>query len=146
MLRRRTKPPKVFVDTNVWFSAFLSSKKPLVIIHAHINDHIEGTLSETVLSELVRNVQKKAPQNLTDLEKLLSNTPPTIVPKPATIDQVTEKYVHRKDQVIFQAAVNAKVAYFVTGNLKDFEAAPLKKNYGILVCSPARLVEELHLD
>lgn len=145
MLRCRTRPPKIFIDTNVWFSAFLSSKKPLVIIQAHINDHIEGTLSETVLSELVRNVRKKAPQNLKDLEKLLSNTPPTIVPKPVTIDQATEKYVHQKDRIIFQAAVNAKVEYFVTGNLKDFDAAPLKKKCGILVCSPAQLVEELHL-
>lgn len=145
MLRRRTKPPKVFIDTNVWFSAFLSSKKPLVIIQAHINDNIEGTLSETVLSELVRNVRKKAPQNLKDLEKLLSNTPPTIVPTPAAVDRATEQYVHRKDQIIFQAAVNAKVEYFVTGNLKDFAAAPLKKSYGILVCSPARLVRTLRL-
>lgn len=137
--------PKVFIDTNVWFSAIYGSSKAECLILAHIDKKIQAYTSYEVIREFIQNFEKKLPRGINVFVDLIDKKEPVIINTPSEVSETVATNVHAEDQIIFQAAVNAKVDYFVTGNLKDFDAAPLKKNYGILVCSPAQLVEELNL-
>ena len=119
----------VFSDTNVLFSAFYGSPNNERILQAHILDKIKLVISQKVLEELVRNVRRKEPHALNIVQKFLHNTPPRIIKNPSSISPGIKKLVHPKDQTIFQAAVNARVKYFVTGNTKDYSVANLQKKY-----------------
>lgn len=138
--------PKVFIDTNVWFSAIYGSPNAEHLVLAHIDKKIQAYTSYEVIKELIQNFEKKLPRGTSVLAELIDKREPVIINTPPAVSEIVATSVHRKDQIIFQAAVNAKVEYFVTGNLKDFEAVSLKKKCGIVVCSPAQLVRTLHLD
>jgi len=135
----------VFSDTNVLFSAFYGSPNNERILQAHILDKIKLVISQKVLEELVRNVRRKEPQALSIVEKFLQTSPPKIVKTPSLIDPEIKRFVHPKDQVIFQSAVNAKVKYFVTGNTKDYNVSSLEKKYKIVVLTPSQAVQKLSL-
>ena len=138
-------PPKVFIDTNVWFSAFYGSRNAEKLIKAHIEGKIKAVISQQVLEELVRNVEKKIPKAKDPLKDLLEAAPPSIIKDSLKISKAVGKWVNIKDQKIFQTAVNAKVDIFVTGNIKDFSAANLEKEFGIKILSPKKAVNKLGL-
>ncbi len=117
-----TSPPLVFIDTNVWFSAFYGSPNSEKIIKAHIEGKIQAVVSRQVLSELVSNINKKIPKAMTPLKKLMEFAPPMVVDNAAATNHSILKYVQSKDQIIFQSAVNSGSKLFVTGNIKHFQA------------------------
>ena len=135
----------VFADTNVLFSAFYGSANNARVIQAHISDKIRLVISQKVLEELVKNVRNKEPQALSIVENFLQTSPPKIVKNPNLIDPEIKRFVHPKDQTIFQAAVNARVKYFVTGNTKDYSVANLQKKYKIAILTPSAAVQKLNL-
>ena len=133
---------KCFIDTNVWFSAFYGSRNCETILKMHINDKIEAVMSQTVLGELVHNIEKKVPQALKPLSMLLENTPPMIV-----VDQVSSqaefaKYAHAKDSLILASALLSKCEYLITGNVKDFSADDIQNEFGLLVVTPGVFLKE----
>lgn len=138
--------PKVFLDTNVWFSAFYGSTGCSQIIKKHIESDILAIISEDVLNELVKNIIKKIPQAKTALEKLLKAKPPEIIKSPTEINKTVKRYVDLKDCHIFQAAINSKSEYFVTGNLKDFNTPKLESIYKIKILSPAQFLKNLNFN
>lgn len=142
-----SSPPKVFLDTNVWFSAFYGSKNCEKLIKAHINGEIVGVISQQVLSEIVRNLQKKIPKALPQFQKLILASPPFIVRDPKSVDKKIANLIHKKDQKIFSSIVNirTKVPYFVTGNIKDFSVKKINKVTGIEVLTPKQAVDILSL-
>ena len=132
-------PPLVFIDTNVWFSAFYGSENAEKLIKAHIDGKIKAVISRKVLTELTRNIKGKIPQALPNLKKFLEAAPPIVLKDPLKISQNVKKSVNQKDRIIFQSALDAKIPLFVTGNLKDFNALTKvispKKALGILKLS-----------
>lgn len=129
-------PPKVFIDTNVWFSAFYGSRNAEKLIKAHIEGKIQVVISQQVLEELVRNIKKKIPSAVKPLEDFMQSAPPKIVKNPIKISEGVKKWVDLKDQKNFQAAINASARFFVTGNTKHFSIKNLGKNFGVKILNP----------
>lgn len=135
--------PRVFIDTNVWFSFFYGSKNSEIVINSFVGDKITAVISKNVLDELVKNISQKIPWRRNELLKFFEACPPEIVKSPSKIDKDVEKCVDFKDRHIFQACVDANCDIFVTGNLKDFNVNSIYKKYKIRVLSPKQVVEEV---
>ena len=132
---------KVFIDTNVWFSAFYGSKNAERLIKAHINKEIKVVISQQVLDELVKNVQAKIPGALPHLEKLFQAIPPEITKNPKVISLLVKKTVNPKDQSIFQTVLDSRIKFFVTGNLKHFKTEKIRRQTGVKIFNPAQAVQ-----
>ena len=137
--------PKVFADTNIWFSYFYGSINCKKIIEAHVAGKINLVISERVLIELVKNLQLKIPKSLHQLETFIEAYPPLVIKNPMKISAQVKTSIDKKDQIIFQAAVNAKIKYFVTGNRADFDIDKLYTSYKVKVLTPTEAIKELHL-
>lgn len=134
---------KVFIDTNVWFSAFYGSQNAEKLITAHINKKIKAVISQQVLDELVNNIQAKIPGALPHLEKLFAAIPPEIIKNPTAISLLVKRTVNPKDQSIFQAVLDSKIKFFVTGNLKHFRVEKIKQQTGVKILNPAQALSQL---
>lgn len=132
-----TSPPLVFIDTNVWFSAFYSSPNCREIIKAHTEGKIIAVVSRQVLRELVSNINKKIPRAMVLLKRLMEFAPPMVVENADIISPKVTEYVHKKDQTIFQSAINSKSKLFITGNIKHFN---VKSLFGIKIVTPKEAV------
>lgn len=130
-------PQLVFIDTNVWFSAFYGSPNSEKIIKAHTEGKIKAVVSRQVLRELVTNINKKIPKAMAGLKKIMESAPPVVVNNADLISSLVEKGVHKKDQTIFQSAINSKSKLFVTGNIKHFN---IKSLSGIKIVTPKEAV------
>lgn len=136
---------RIFLDTNVWYSAIYGSPNCKKIIQAHINEKILAIISQKVLDELVRNLRKKIPEAFPTFENIITSYPPEIVADPQNVLPEVQALVHIKDQIIFTSAITARVKYFVTGNIKDFSVSRLEKLTGIRIVTPKQLVAILKL-
>lgn len=134
---------KVFIDANVWYSYFYGSANCEKVINAHLEGKIQGFVSEMVVREVMKNLKLKLPKTLVYYEKLLLAVPPVVVRDPVRIDKVVQADVETKDQAIFQAAVKARIKYFVTGNTKDFKVGSLRSKYGIEIITPSEMAKLL---
>lgn len=135
--------PHIFLDTNVWFSAFYGSSNCERLMMGFLEGKFGVVVSRMVLDELALNLNKKYPQGLFVFKKILENKTPKIVRDPDSILADVKKYVHPKDQQIFQSAINAGVKIFVTGNLKDFNVGGIYKEFNVRVISPSEMVKIL---
>lgn len=142
---RGVTAPRVFLDTNVWFSAYWGSVNCRKILLAHRDNKIKTVISHQVIEECARNFRLKLPQALSDFSKMLTVRPPIVVKDPDKIDRKIADLVELKDQPIFCSAIMVKVKYFVTGNIKDFSVEKLEKLTGIKILTPKQLVEKLNL-
>lgn len=141
-----TEVPQVFIDTNVWFSAFYGSPPCDKLLKAHLNGEITAVISSQILTELVRNIKIKIPQALPSLEKLLKNAPPVIASDAENIPFSVNKFVDKKDTHIFASCLLTKTRIFVTGNTKDFDSQKILKKYKISVLTPREALIKLNLD
>ncbi|MCX6706077.1 MAG: putative toxin-antitoxin system toxin component, PIN family [Candidatus Woesebacteria bacterium] len=132
-----TPPQLIFIDTNVWFSAFYGSPNSEKLIKAHTEGKIKAVVSRQVLRELVTNINKKMPNAMAGLKKIMESAPPVVVNNADLISSLVEKGVHKKDQAIFQSAINSKSKLFVTGNIKHFN---VKSLFGIKIVTPKEAV------
>jgi putative PIN family toxin of toxin-antitoxin system len=134
--------PRVFLDTNVIFSALYSAKgAPNEILSAFIRGEITVIISRQVLEELVRNISEKLPAVLPVLKAMLVNAPPEITPDPSLeeIKQWEEKLA-LGDAMVLAAAVSAKVDYFITGDNHFLASNDLKEKAGIDIITPAQFL------
>ena len=135
----------IFTDTNIWFSALYGSANCEKILQAHLSGKVKITISEDVLTELIRTVKTKAPQALKTLERLLRISPPIISRKVIGIPRKYLNLADSKDLPILLAAHEAGVKVFVTGNIKDFNQALVEKKLGIKIITPKQAVQLLNL-
>ncbi len=136
---------EVFIDTNVWFSAFYGSKTCQKVVGGHLAGKINAVISQKVLKELVKNLQKKIPRAIPNFQRTFINVPPKIVPDPLEINKNLKSLVELKDQKIFCSAYSAKVDYFVTGNIRHFQVKKLEKLTGIKILTPKQAVDLFRL-
>ena len=110
--------PRVFLDTNVLVSALYSADgPPATILRLHVEDRITIVVSQLVVEELVRAIQRKLPDALPLLRELLLNTPPEVVPDPSADEiQRLAPGVNRSGAPVLAAAVNAGADYLVSGD------------------------------
>lgn len=137
--------PEVFIDTNVWFSAFYGSATCSKVIDGHLTGKINAIISQRVLKELIKNIQKKIPAVTPIFQKTFINVPPRVVSDPVEIEEKIKKLVDIKDQKIFCSAWIIKARYFVTGNIKHFQVKKLEKLTDIKILTPKQAMDLFHL-
>ncbi len=133
--------PRIFLDSNIWFSALYGSTNCRKIVEAHLKGKIKAVVSSQVLEESVRNLKEKSPITLHIFQNILLNSPPEIITDPTDINPKIVDLVDQKDQPIFSSAMLGKLKYFITGNIKDFSVKKLEKVTGIRVITPKEAVE-----
>lgn len=142
---KERKTPEVFIDTNVWFSAFYGSGNCEKILRAHINNQIQAVISQQVLRELAANLKNKLPEALPIFEKLFRSAPPTVTKDATKKDKKLANLVDKKDQKILASTIRAECKYFVTGNLKDFKRDKIEDRYGVEILNPKETIRKLNL-
>ena len=111
---------RVFLDTNVWFSAFYGSDNCRNIVELYAQKKIEAVVSRLVVRELTQNLGDKHPQGLKLVAGFFYKFPPEMVDDCFEIERKLKNLADPKDLPILLSAHFAKVEYFVTGNIKDF--------------------------
>lgn len=139
----KDKSVKVFVDTNIWFSAFYGSPNCESILKAHINGHVQIVISKMVLAEIVKNLKDKILSSLPHFEKYFKASPAVVVKDSDKVDARVIQHVDKKDQAIFASALASECDYFVTGNTKDFDVNNLENNFKIKLVTPREFVKLL---
>lgn len=134
-------PTRVFLDSNVWFSAFYHSKNCEALVKTHKDKKLLIVISAQVLEEATRNIKEKIPHQLSNFQSFLLANPPEMVANPQAIPQDITRSVSPEDQPIFTAARSAGVDYFITGNIKDFKRNAKKKVGKITVLTPKEAVK-----
>ena len=116
----------VFFDTSVLFAgAYSETGAARDLLKLAIQKRIHVILSQDVLTEIERNLERKAPTKLAVFKQLLTLIEPEIVDSPAKESVwAIEQYVARKDAPIIAAAIAAQPDYFVTYDRKDLLDKP----------------------
>lgn len=78
---------------------------------------------------------------MTVFEQIMALNPPELYPDPVDGDQKIKSFVHPKDWPILSGAIEAKVDYFITGNIKDFSVEKLEKITKIKIITPNEAVK-----
>lgn len=145
---RPKRRPRVFLDSNVIFSALYSSGgPPATIVERFIQGELRAVISPQVLEEVVRTVKRKLPEALPALGRLLLAVPPEITRDPAP-EEVTRwaGVMGKDDAAILAAAVVTQPDYLVTGD-KAFLANPsIAEGSGLRIVTPAQLLDYLEAD
>lgn len=141
----RSPSPRVFLDTNVIFSALYSpTGPPAQILRLHIDGRIQMVLSQQVLEELARTITAKLPAAAAAVQALLLNAPPEVVPDPslAEVKRWTQ-LVGTVDAPVIAAAWEAGVDCFVSGDQGFLAKADEIAKERITVLSPRQFIEAL---
>jgi len=118
----------IFIDSNVWFSAFYKEGTCSRLLRDLTNLSCEIVISELVLEEIIRNIKQKVPDALSLVIEYLDKIKPTVVKNP-------------KDLPILVSAIDYKCHFFITGNIKDFKMEEIKKKTGLKVLRPSEFIK-----
>lgn len=128
---------KIFIDSNVWFSAFYKKGVPFLVLETLKNQKYEVVISELVLEEVVRNIKNKYPTILPLVYNFFQQYPLSIIKNPSLLNLQKHKgLAEKKDLPILIAAFQYKCKFLITGNLKDFKIKGIKEKLGLRVISP----------
>ncbi len=133
---------RIFIDSNVWFSAFYKKGLPFRLLEKLTKKKHKVVISELVLEEVIRNVKEKLPQVSSLVQQFFLNYPLTVIKNPSSKElRGFSQLAERKDVPILTAAVNYKCRYLITGNTKDFKISKIEKKYKLKVVKPRKALE-----
>ena len=141
----RRPSPRVFLDTNVIFSALYSpTGPPADILRLHIDGRIQMVVSQQVLEELAHTIAAKLPAAAAAVQTLLFSAPPEVVPDPplAAVKRRSQ-LVGPLDAPVIAAALEAGADYFVTGDQGLLAKADEIAREGIAALSPRQFIQAL---
>lgn len=116
------KKLRVFIDSNVWFSAFYKEGICSRLLRLLSDSSHEIVISEQVLEEIIKNIQEKIPQALTLVIQYMDTVKPTVAKNPSRpLLPRYNKLADKKDLPILISAIEYRCDYFITGNIKDFK-------------------------
>jgi len=97
-----------------------------------------------VLGELARNLRRKEPHLMRDLEEVLTAATLEVVPEAPDDDIARWRDAGLgTDAPIVAAAVLSEVDYFCTGDRRLLDKAPLMEQAGLRVVTPGELLAKL---
>lgn len=134
---------RVFLDTNVIFSAFYAPyTSPGLILENFVAGKFSVIVSQRVLEELTRNLRRKLPRAIPELRALFLSSPPEIMHNPPVeqIEQIGQE-LEFGDADVFIAAINAGVDYFITGDHHFLKNRSVLGKYGLKIVSPSEFVK-----
>ena len=137
---------RIFMDSSALFAAILSSTGAArELVRLAVNEEIELVISEDVVVETRRNIDRKAPELLSLFDRLLSAIDPEIVPSPSkkTV-RAAEEYVAKKDAFIVAAAINANVDFVATFDRQHLIDPPeVRLRSGLSIETPGTILNYL---
>ncbi len=134
---------KVFFDSDALMAGSASRKgAAYILLQLSELGLIHGFISQDVVYECRKNLQKKLPEALPTFKQIVSKAL-TVVESPANKESVQYKgMAHNKDLPILTAAIKVKAQFLVTFNTKDFYPA---EEFGLTVLAPGDLLREVRL-
>ncbi len=140
------KKSLVFIDSNVWFSAFYKEgvcSQPLRVLEKKPSTKI--VISELVLEEIVTNIREKIPEALSFIIAYMDSIKPIVVKNPKQpMKKEYNMLAHKKDLFILVSAVEYQCGYFITGNVKDFRIEKIKEKFGLHIVKPSQFLQLLN--
>jgi predicted nucleic acid-binding protein len=138
------KNKKIFIDSNVWFSAFYKKGVYSNLIETLCKLNFEIVICELVLEEILKNIREKIPDALPLVIEYLKIVKPTVVKN--LKKEVALKYKNLaslKDIPILISAFEYQCQYFITGNIKDFKVNLIEKKLNLKILKPAEFLRIL---
>ena len=135
---------KIFLDSSVVIAACGSRNgaSHAVIVMAEIG-LFKAVISEQVVIECDRNINKKLPAALPILKQILNIINPEIVPDPSTTESSQwESIIEPKDVPILAAALSAKDDRLLSLNTKDFTSFVAAQS-GLTIQTPSEFIQEI---
>jgi predicted nucleic acid-binding protein len=137
---------RIFLDSSVLYAAAFSATGPARrLMLKGLDGSVAISLSDLVLQETKRNLQKNAPSALPSFNLLADLFSPFITnPTKADVRKAAQ-LVHLKDAPIVAAAAKGKADYLATHDMKHLltQATAIERAYGISVLSPAEILHVL---
>lgn len=127
----------VFIDSNVWFSAFYKEGACSRILKQVVIPDWNIVISEIILEEIVRNFRLKIPKTLPIVLEYIQKIKPVVIKNPSASQLYKYRELAEKhDLPILVSAIEYGCTYFLTGNLKDFNITKIKQESKIILISP----------
>ncbi len=145
--RPMAKTVKVFLDSNVLLSGFLSDKgAPRIILDLLTLrlPSISGATGRYNLMEIERNIKKKMPAVIPIYLKYMPLLDLEIVPLPSleTIKSMSGQ-IADKDIPVLASAISCNADYLVTGDKKDFARPKESGKHPFQIVTPAEFLEKV---
>ena len=135
---------RLFLDANILFSASHRDNGSVrVFFRLAEAGACELVSSAYAIDEARRNLARKYPERVTDLEMLLSRLSVGAEATPENIAWAAAQQLPAKDAPILAAAVQAGVALLVTGDQADFGHLYGKSLRGVRVLPPEVAIEQI---
>lgn len=135
----------VFIDSNVWFSAFYKEGSCLKLLRNIRSLGWRVFISELVLEEVIRNIQLKIPNTLSLFINYLKESRVVVLKNPSSkLLTQYKKLAKFEDLPIIISAFESKCDYFITGNIKDFNLTLINKINKIKILTPAEFLKQIH--
>ncbi len=124
------------MDANVLFSAAITPQGRARAIFELSEDRTTLLATGYAVGEARRNLERKYPSKVSELEALLENI--TIVEEPSArlVEELAPLVPDPDDAPILAGAVSAEADLLVTGNERDFRTLYGTKVRGVLVLRP----------
>ena len=132
---------KVFLDSNVIFSAAYSGKeksRSYLFFELQTLNIIKIYISNLVKFESIHNIKIKKPEKLDFLNELLSKV---YIIEDVDVYYEFAKNLPENDRIILSSAVYHDIDFFITGNTKDFLTFYNKKLKNTLILTPKDFLE-----
>ncbi|MFZ5632313.1 MAG: PIN domain-containing protein [Bacillota bacterium] len=136
------KNNRVFFDSSVLIAGLASPDGGSAVLLAMAEMRlITPVISEMVVTEVIRNIEKKLLRCLPQYHRLFKSLPFEIADPTEDFIISARKLINEKDAIILAAAMNAKIDFLVTLD-RHFFTADLQK-LPFTVCSPGELLESV---
>jgi predicted nucleic acid-binding protein len=133
---------KLFLDANVIFTAAYSSQGlSRGLFRLAAVGKCALCTSAFAHEEALRNIQKKVPDKLAELNTLMQQVDILPEPHPQWINRAARLPLSSKDAPVLAAAFQGKVDIFVTGDRRDFGHLFGQVLEGVKILTPADALE-----
>ncbi|MBL7159306.1 putative toxin-antitoxin system toxin component, PIN family [Candidatus Microgenomates bacterium] len=135
---------KVFIDTNIWFSAIYKQGLPHQVIFLCFEKGYEIVISQQVLEEIFLVLKRKYSKGIPLIKQLFLQIHPTILKDPTLKElKKVSKLAVSEDLPLLASALKYHCHYFITGNIKDFVIKKIKKQHKLSVTTPREFLNRL---
>ncbi|MEW6623036.1 MAG: putative toxin-antitoxin system toxin component, PIN family [Bacillota bacterium] len=137
------KQTKVFLDSSVIIAGLASKKSGSyeILALAELNIIIPY-ISENVVTEVFRNIQKKIPGGMAYIYPLFKKLSFRLIDPTKEDVEKAKKLINEKDAPVLAAAITGKVDWLLSLD-KHFLKANMESKIGFQICTPGEFLQSL---
>lgn len=140
-----SKKNRVFFDSSVIIAGLASPDgASSVLLALSEMGLITPVISEKVVTEVIRNIEKKLPKYLPHFYRLFKILPFVLVEATERNIKIAGKIINEKDSIILAAAMSMEIDYLVSLD-KHFLNIDCK-TLSFKICAPGELIKEVHVE